>query len=156
MLKKTIKSFKLFLFRMMFNLYPPYLGAGIRINYISHDYTTFDVRMKLTFYNKNYFGTHFGGSLYSMCDPFFTIILIKNLGNNYIVWDKHATIRFKKPGRDTVKVRFHIPQEKIREIKHLADINGKTEPVFTVDLTDKDNNIIAQVEKTVYVRKKTR
>ncbi len=156
MFKNSIKSLKLFLFRMMFNLYPPYIGSCIRITHISRDYTTFDIRMKLRFYNKNYFGTHFGGSLYSMCDPFFTIILIKNLGSDYIVWDKHASIRFKKPGRNAVNVRFHIPQERIHEIRHLADTNGKTEPVFTVDLTDDDNAIIAQVEKTVYVRKKTR
>ncbi len=156
MLKNPMKSLRLFLFRMMFNLYLPYLGAGIHITRISSDYRTFDVRMKLRFYNKNYFGTHFGGSLYSMCDPFFTIILIKTLGSDYIVWDKHASIKFKKPGRSTIKVQFHIPQERIHEIKHLADTNGKTEPVFTVYLTDDDNTIIAQVEKTVYVRKKTR
>ncbi|MCL4467334.1 MAG: DUF4442 domain-containing protein [Deltaproteobacteria bacterium] len=154
MFHNSIKYLKVFLFRMMFNLYMPYLGAGIHITRISPDYRTFEISMKLRFYNKNYFGTHFGGSLYSMCDPFFTIILIKNLGSDYIVWDKHASIRFKKPGRNTVNVRFHIPQERIHEIKHLADVNGKTEPVFTADLTDEDNAVIAQVEKTVYVRKK--
>ena len=154
MLEKPMKSLRLFLFRMMFNLYPPYIGAGIHITHISPDYKTFDVRMKLRVYNKNYFGTHFGGSLYSMCDPFFTIILIKNLGSEYIVWDKHASIRFKKPGRNTINARFHIPKERIHEIQHLADMNGKTEPVFMVDLIDDDNTVIAQVEKTVYVRRK--
>ncbi len=154
MIKKTIKSLRRFLFRTLFNLYPPFLGAGIHISRISADYSAFDIRMNLRFYNKNYFGTQFGGSLYSMCDPFFTIILIKNLGSDYIVWDKHASIRFKKPGRSTVRVRFYIPQETILQIKQLADKHGKTEPVFTVDLTDDTNAVIAQVEKTVYVRKK--
>ncbi len=154
MFKKLLKAFRHVTFRMTFNLYPPYIGAGIRIPYISRDYTTFDVTMKLRFYNKNYFGTHFGGSLYSMCDPFFTIILARNLGGDYIVWDKRASIQFKKPGRNTIHAHFHIPAERIREIRTLADQNKKTEPVFIIDLMDDDKNIIAQVEKTVYVRKK--
>jgi Domain of unknown function (DUF4442) len=156
MLKRSLKVFKHFAFRMMFNFYPPYIGAGISIPYISPDYTIFDVRMKLRFYNKNYFGTHFGGSLYSMCDPFFTIILIKTLGSDYIVWDKRASIQFKKPGRNTIHARFQISREKIHEVRHLADNNKKVEPVFSVDLRDDENNIIAHVEKTVYIRKKDR
>lgn len=138
----------------MFNLYPPYLGAGISITYISKDYKIFDVKMPLRFYNKNYFGTHFGGSLYSMCDPFFAIILTKNLGREYIVWDKSAFIKFIKPGRSTVNAHFHISKEKIHEIKQLVDVNGKTEAIFSVDVEDEEENIIAQVEKVVYVRKK--
>lgn len=141
---------------MMFNLYPPYIGAGIRIPHISPDYTTFDVVMKLRFFNKNYFGTHFGGSLYSMCDPFFTIILTRNLGKDYIVWDKHASIQFKKPGRNTIHAHFHIPKEKILELRRLADESKKIEPVFTIDLKDDDDTLIAHVEKTVYIRRKDR
>lgn len=156
MLKSTIKRFRHFLFRMMFNVYAPYIGAGVRIPYISQDYTTFDVTMKLRFFNKNYFGTHFGGSLYSMCDPFFTIILTKNLGKDYIVWDKHASIQFKKPGRNTVHAHFHIPQEKILELRQRADENRKIEPVFTLDLKDDEGEIVAHVEKTVYIRRKDR
>ncbi len=153
-MKKTITSLRLFLFKTIFNLYGPYLGAGVRVTRVADEYRTFDVVMKLRFYNKNYFGTHFGGSLYSMCDPFFSIILVKNLGSDYIVWDKHAAIRFKKPGRSAVHVHFHIPQDRIREIRHLADTHGKTEPVFTVDVTDDENTVVAQVEKTVYVKRK--
>lgn len=154
MLSKYLKLLKHFLFRIIFNLYPPYLGAGIRITDISKDYKTFTVKMPLRFYNKNYFGTHFGGSLYSMCDPFFVIILTKNLGKDYIVRDKSASIRFKKPGRSTVKAYFHIPDEKLQEIKHTVDMNGKTEYTFKVDITDDRGNVIAEVEKNVYIRKK--
>lgn len=154
MLRKYFKLLEHFLFRILFNLYPPYLGAGIRVTNISKDYKTFTVKMPLRFYNKNYFGTHFGGSLYSMCDPFFVIILTKNLGKDYIVWDKSASIKFRKPGRSTVKVSFHIPEEKLQEIKRTVDQNGKAEFIFKVDVTDEQGNIIAEVEKNVYIRKK--
>jgi hypothetical protein len=113
-----------------------------------------DVEMPLRFWNRNFVGTHFGGSLYAMCDPFFMIILIQNLGRDYIVWDKAATIRFKKPGKGLMKASFHIPRERIEEIRAQADRNGKIEPTFLVTVTDTDGNVIAEVEKLLYVRRK--
>jgi hypothetical protein len=136
------------------NFYPPFLGAGIRIKRVSEDMRTIEVHMPLHFWNKNYVGTHFGGSLYAMCDPFFMLILINALGKDYVVWDKSAIIRFKKPGTGTVKAVFHIPQERVEEIRAQADAQGKVEPLFQVQVTDKDGIVIAEVDKLLYVRKK--
>jgi hypothetical protein len=86
--------------------WPPFFGAGIRIREISDDFTYVRVEMKLRFWNRNYVGTHFGGSLYSMVDPFYMLMLIENLGRDYIVWDKSASIRFLKPGRGRVSAEF--------------------------------------------------
>jgi hypothetical protein len=113
-----------------------------------------DVEMPLRFWNRNFVGTHFGGSLYAMCDPFFMIILIQNLGRDYIVWDKAATIRFKKPGKGLMTATFHIPRERIEEIRAQADAKGKIEPTFHVTVTDTDDNVIAEVDKLLYVRRK--
>ncbi len=154
MFENIFKTWRLFLFRLRINIYPPYAGAGIRVHHIAPDFTTFDISMKLSFYNKNYFGTQFGGSLYSMCDPFFVFILVQNLGRGYIVWDKQSLIQFMKPGRGTVHAHVHIPLEKIRELKQLADEKGKVEPVLPIDLKDDDSNVIAHVEKTLYIRRK--
>jgi acyl-coenzyme A thioesterase PaaI-like protein len=137
----------------LLNLYPPYLGAGVRVR-ASPDLRTFDVRMKLRPWNRNYVGTHFGGSLYTMCDPFFMLILFDQLGRDYIVWDKAATIRFRRPGTGTVHAHFHIPPETVEEIRAAADREGKVEPVFTVEVHDDDGNVVAEVEKILYVRRK--
>jgi acyl-coenzyme A thioesterase PaaI-like protein len=137
----------------MLNLYPPYIGAGVRAK-ASPDLRTFEVRMRLRWWNRNYVGTHFGGSLYTMCDPFFMLILMEALGRGYIVWDKTATIRFLRPGRGTVKATFHIPQEKVDEIRAAADAGGKVEPVFTVEVMDGEGKVVAEVEKLLYVRRK--
>src|SRR5215470_1017773 len=134
--------------------YPPFLGAGVKVKRIADDLRTIEVHMPLRFWNKNYVGTHFGGSLYTMCDPFFMLILVNNLGSGYIVWDKAATIRFKKPGKGLVKAIFHIPQERIEEIRSQADALGKVEPQFQVHVIDSDGNVIAEVDKLLYVRKK--
>lgn len=136
------------------NLWPPYLGAGIRVTHISEDLRTYEVRMKLRWYNRNYVGTHYGGSLYSMCDPFFMLILIEGLGPGYEVWDKAASIRFRRPGRGTVTARFHVPEEKIEAIRHEADANGKTEPRFTVRVLDEAGEVVAEVEKLLHVRRR--
>ena len=139
----------------LLNLYPPYLGAGVRVR-ASADLRTFDVRMKLRWWNRNYVGTHFGGSLYTMCDPFFMLILFEQLGRDYIVWDKAATIRFRRPGQGLVHAVFHIPSERIEEIRAAADRDGKVEPRFTVQVTDAAGEVIAEVDKLLYVRRKDR
>jgi acyl-coenzyme A thioesterase PaaI-like protein len=139
----------------LLSLYPPYLGAGVRVR-VSPDLRTFDVRLKLRLWNRNYVGTHFGGSLYTMCDPFFMLILMEALGRDYIVWDKEATIRFRRPGRGTVRATFHIPQEKVEEIRAAADRDGKVEPRFTVEVRDREAEVVAEVEKLLYVRRKDR
>ena len=136
------------------NWYPPFLGAGIRIKHIADDLRTIEVHMPLRFWNKNYVGTHFGGSLYAMCDPFFMLILIHSLGPEYIVWDKAATIRFKRPGNGPVKAVFHIPQERIDDIRVQADAQGKIEPQFQTVVTDSEGTVIAEVDKLLYVRRK--
>ena len=146
---------KPFLLRII-NLWPPYLGAGIRVTRISDDLRTYEVRMKLRWYNRNYVGTHFGGSLYSMCDPFFMLILTEALGRGYVVWDKAATVRFRRPGRGTVHATFHIRDEEIEAVRRATEEHGKTEATFTAEVTDGAGEVIAEVEKLLYVRKKER
>jgi hypothetical protein len=136
----------------MINFYPPLLGAGIQSHVV--DEHTIHVGMKLTALNRNIVGVHFGGSLYAMCDPWFMLILMRALGTDYIVWDKAASIQFLQPGRGTVTATFHIPQERIDEIRQQADDGQKIEPMFPVDVLDAQDLAIAHVEKLLYVRKK--
>lgn len=136
------------------NLYPPYLGAGVHITHMSEDFRSIRVEMPLRFYNKNYVGTHFGGSLYSMCDPFYMLMLMKNLGPGYIVWDRAARIEFKKPGRGTVAASFELTEERIEEIRAQAEASHKVEPTFHVQILDEAGDVVAEVEKVLYVRRK--
>jgi acyl-coenzyme A thioesterase PaaI-like protein len=134
------------------NFYPPLLGAGIHATYI--DDLTVCVELKLTALNRNVVGVHFGGSLYAMCDPWFMLILMRALGPGYIVWDKAASIQFLKPGKGTVKAEFHIPRERVDEIRRSADGGQKIEPTFSVNVVDTQGQAVARVEKLLYVRKK--
>jgi len=137
------------------SLYPPYLGAGIKLKSVNEDFTRFKVQMKMHWYNRNIFGTHFGGSLYAMSDPFFVFIVMNFLGKEYIVWDKSAKINFKKPGKGTVEAVFEISNDKLAELKKDADEKGKNTYIFTAEITNSDNETVAVVEKEIYVKKKT-
>jgi hypothetical protein len=136
------------------NFYPPYLGAAVRVTYVSPDFLHVEVEMPLRFYNRNYVGTHFGGSLYSMCDPFYMLMLINILGPDYIVWDKAASIRFKKPGTGLMKATFELTEEKIAEIRAAAEIQPKVEPQFQVVVKNEEGDVVAEVDKLLYIKKK--
>lgn len=140
----------------LLSLYPPFAGAGIRVRVVPGDPPGFESRMSLRFWNGNYFGTHFGGSLYTMCDPFFVLILARELGHDYAVWDKAATIRFRRPGRGTVRAVFEIPRVKVEEIRAAADAGEKLEPVFFAEVRDEAGELVAEVEKVLSVRRTDR
>ncbi len=141
------------LIRVGMNCWPPFIGAGIHVMHWTDDFRTVRVRMKIRWYNKNYIGTHFGGSLFAMTDPFFMIMTAENLGNDYIVWDKSATIHFRKPGRGTVYAEFKMEQAFLDEAKAQTANGEKFEPVLSVDVTDDSGEVVATIEKQLYIRK---
>ena len=136
--------------------WPPFLGAGIRVKSLSEDFRDAVVELKLGKLNRNYFGTHFGGSLYAMTDPFFAIMLIYNLGGDYLIWDKAGGIEYVAPGRGTVSAHFHLSQKRIDDIRAQAAGGGKILPEFEVSVKDEAGSVVARVKKTLYVRLKPR
>ena len=150
-MKKALKRYM----RTLMNLWPPFLGAGIRVRRLQSDWKEIDVEMKLCRWNSNYVGTHYGGSLYSMADPFYMLMLIENLGRDYIVWDKSATIRFKKPGKGVVSAAFRLSDEQVEEIREALKTEHKIDRVFTVEIKDESGAIIAEVQKQLQIRRKS-
>ena len=148
------ESLKTKLWRWAFNFFPAYRGTGGRIEYVSDDYAEIRVRVPLSWRTRNYVGTIFGGSLYGAVDPVYMLMLIKMLGRDYVVWDKAATIRFKRPGRTTLHARFVITPSEIAEIK--AGLAGRKsiDRIYTVELVDDAGKLHAQVEKTIYIARR--
>lgn len=140
--------------RRALNLYPPYLGAGIRVRTIAPDFRRVVVEMPLRWFNRNYFGTHFGGSLYSMTDPFYVLMLANILGADYVVWDQAAEIAFRRPGRGTVRAVFSLSDPEIEEIRRQTADGEPYRPRFTVQVTQEDGAVVAEVVKILYVRRK--
>jgi acyl-coenzyme A thioesterase PaaI-like protein len=139
--------------RWGFNLFPAFRGTGARITYISGDYREMRVELPLSWRTRNYVGTIFGGSLYGAVDPHYMIMLIKILGPGYTVWDKAATIRFRKPGRGKLFAQFVISEEEVTEVRRLLETENSIDRVYNVDLTDSAGVVHASVAKTVYIRR---
>ncbi len=142
------------IFRMIVNSWPPYLGACIAVEEIADDWRTLRVAMKLRWYNRNYVNSHFGGSLFSMTDPFYMLMLLHNLGRDFVVWDMAARIQYLKPGRGTVSAVFSLTSGRLDEIRVKAESGNKVTEIFLVDVVDTQGERIATVKKTLYIRKK--
>lgn len=140
--------------KTLFNVWPPFRGAGVRVREIAPDFRSVHVELRMGILNRNYVGTHFGGSLFAMTDPFFMIMMMKNLGPEYLVWDKAGTVRFLKPARGTVTARFQLPEERIAQVRAATQSGEKHEPKFVVEIVDAEGVTVADVEKTLYIRRK--
>ncbi|MEP7156553.1 MAG: DUF4442 domain-containing protein [Betaproteobacteria bacterium] len=141
-------------FRIVMNCWPPFIGMRIHIMSIAPDWRQVRMRMKLGLRNQNYVGSHFGGGLFTMTDPYFMIMMMHQLGKGYVVWDKSAHIDFVAPGRTTVYANFNLTQEQVDEVLRMTAGGEKFEPTYSVDVVDPAGAIIAHVEKTLYIRKK--
>lgn len=143
-------------FKWIMNLHPAYRGTGGVVTYIADTWQEVHVRLPLNPFTSNYVGTLFGASLYGCIDPLYMLMLIKILGDNYLIWDKSADIHFKKPGRETLYARFYIPDDEITAIKNDAATGEALNRVYPVDLVDKAGTVHAHVDKTLYIRLKER
>lgn len=140
--------------RRFINLWPPFLASGIRVTRLDEDYRTAEVVLKAHWYNMNYVGVHFGGSLFAMTDACYMVMLLHVMGKGYYVWDRQASIEYLKPGRGTVTARFEITEGRLQDILDQTASGEKYLPQFTVEITDTEGDVVARVVKTIYIRKK--
>jgi acyl-coenzyme A thioesterase PaaI-like protein len=140
--------------RFKMNFFPAYRGVGARVDYIADDYREVRIRLPLNWRTRNYVGTIFGGSLYGSLDPVYMIMLIKILGSGYVVWDKSATIRFLKPGRNTLRATFILDDAELEAIRSLTAAGAPIDRTYHVELRDSEGVPHVEVEKVIYIRRK--
>lgn len=140
--------------RFGMNLWPPFLFAGIRVVELSDDYRYARVRLRLRPWNRNYVGTHFGGSLFAMTDPFWMLLLLHNVGRSHMVWDQAGEIEFVSPGRGTVEAEFRLTEEVVEDVLAQSADGSKALVWFDTDVTSLDGTVVARVRKQVYARRK--
>jgi acyl-coenzyme A thioesterase PaaI-like protein len=140
--------------RLLMNLWPPFLFSGIRVTRMDEDFGFVRVELRQHWFNRNYVGTHFGGSLFAMTDPFWMIMLIRRVGPEYLVWDQAADIRYVKPGRGTVAVEFELSPETVAGITAEAADGRKVLRWLPMQVRDANGDVVAEVRKQVYVRRK--
>ena len=140
--------------RRLMNLWPPFLFTGIRVLDIGADWRSARVVLRRRWYNRNYVGVHFGGSLFAMTDPFWMILIGECLGRDYRVWDQAATIDFISPGRSDVSCDFVLAEDVLDELRAAAADGSKVQRWFDCEIKATDGSLVARVRKQVYVRRK--
>lgn len=140
--------------RWGFNWFPAYRGTGGRITYIAHDFREIRIRLPLNRRTRNYVGTIFGGSMYGAVDPVYMVMLIQNLGRDYVVWDKSASIRFRRPGRTTLHARFVLDAAELDAIRDALRDATAIDRTYVIDLADDEGTVHATVEKVIHIRRK--
>ena len=135
----------------LWNLYPPFLGAGIRITGVAGDWRWMEARLKFRPWNRNYVGTVFGGSIFSLCDPFHMVLLINRLGRDYVVRDKGGEIRYLRKGLSHLSARFEIEDRQLDEIRnHPEEVQERR---YVTQVKDVEDQIVAEVTKILHIRR---
>ena len=140
--------------RWGFNLWPCYRGTGGRVTFIASDWREVRVRLPLSWRTRNYVGTIFGGSLYAAVDPFYMIMLMQNLGPEVVVWDKAASIRFRKPGRTPLNATFRLDEAELMELRRLLLDQPKVDRTYLIQLLDAEGVVHAEVEKVIHLSRR--
>ncbi|HEX6912891.1 MAG TPA: DUF4442 domain-containing protein [Longimicrobium sp.] len=148
------ESIRTRMMRWGFNWFPAYRGTGGRITYIARDWREIRVRVPLSRRTRNYVGTIFGGSMYGAVDPIYMVMLIQALGPDYVVWDKAASIRFRRPGRTTLHARFVLDDAELDAIRGALVDQPSVDRTYVVELADAEGTVHAVIEKVIHVRSK--
>lgn len=138
----------------LWNFWPPFFGAGIKVDSITSDMMNARMLLKKRFWNRNIVGTQYGGSIYSMTDPIYMAMLLHHLNRDYIVWDKSASVRFKKPGKTDLIADFKLTPEDLADIKNRLKSEPKIDWERNIQIFDKDQNLVAEVSKVIHIRNK--
>ncbi|MCG3721542.1 DUF4442 domain-containing protein [Vibrio cincinnatiensis] len=136
------------------NSWPPFWGAGIKIESISDDFREAKLRLKLRWWNKNANRSQYGGSIFSLTDPVYSLMLMGILGKRYYVWDKEASINFIKPGQSDLYAEFLISQAQLDDILAVTANGDKCFPEFIIHVKDKEGTVVSEVHRKLYVRKR--
>lgn len=138
------------------SLWLPNLASGIRIRRYSEDWTHATVELHVNVLTRNYVKTAFGGSMSAMTDPYFFMLVMHQLGRDYVVWDTKGEIEFVKPGRGVLTAEFHVPAEQTATIRERAKGGAKVLEWFETVVTDREGDVVARVRREVYIREKRR
>jgi acyl-coenzyme A thioesterase PaaI-like protein len=130
-----------------------YRGTGGRPRFIAEDWSEVQLDLPLCHRTRNYVGTIFGGSIYAAVDPIYMIMLIRRLGRDYVVWDKAATVRFLKPGREALHARFVVTDAELADIRSALESQRSVDRTYLIELKDSSGTVCATVEKIIYIRR---
>lgn len=142
------------IYKYGFNWSPMYRRSTGRLVEVSDDLHYVKIQIKLSWKNRNYAGSLFGGSMLAATDPIYMIQLIQILGDDYVVWDKAVTANYKRPGKGVLSGDFVFSAEEITAIKKKVAENNEMDLIKTMELINAKDEVVAEFSKTIYVAQK--
>ena len=153
-LAKVPPAWRARMMRMGFNLHPAFRGTGGRVEHIAPDLSHIRVRLPLSWRTRNVVGSIFGGSLFAVTDGLHPLMIMAALGKDVVVWDKAASIRYKKPGLTTLFADFALPPDEVLAIRNALRDSPELDRTYEVELKDENGVVHTVVERTVYIADK--
>ena len=153
-LEKLPPRWRASIVRMGFNLHPAFRGTGGRVEHVSPSLDHIRVRLPHSWRTKNIVGSIYGGSLFSITDGAHPMMLMSALGRDVIVWDKAASIRYRKPGYATLYADFRIDNTEVAAIRAALQQQPELDRTYQIEIKDGDGVVHAVVERTVYIANK--
>ena len=143
------------LFKYGFNWSPMYRRSTGRVQYAAEDLMEVRIKIPLTYRNRNYVNSIFGGSMFSAVDPIPMVQLMNILGDEYVVWDKSAEISFKRPAKQHLYATFTYSEEELAHIKSRISAENEMELPKLTRLTNKEGTVVfCEVKKVLYIASK--
>ena len=82
------------------------------------------------------------------------MMLMAALGEDYIIWDKAASIRYRKPGYTTLYADFRVTPEEMAGIRGALAKQHEVDWTFQIDIKDAEDVVHTVVKRTVYIAEK--
>lgn len=153
-LKRVPPRWRAWVMRVGFNFHPAFRGTGGRVAYISPDLTHVRVRLPMARRTRNFVGSLYGGSLFAVTDGVHVAMLLTLMERNVIIWDKAASIRYRRPAYTTLYADFRLAADELEQIEQELDAQHETSRRYTIELKDDLGNIYTVVERMVYIADK--
>ncbi|RPH33472.1 MAG: DUF4442 domain-containing protein [Bacteroidales bacterium] len=149
--KKIVKADNINL-RKWINFYPLFWFTGIRYK-ISSNYRTMDIKIPLRWYTRNNNGAMFGGVMLLASDPF-PALLFQKIYPFTIAWTKKHSIEYLRPAYSSVTARIEIDDNILVQINNQFEVSKSSEISFDYYFYDRQNNKVAKVTTTCFLKKK--
>ena len=153
-LAKVPSAWRARMVRMGFNLHPAFRGTGGRVEHVAPDLSHIRIRLPLSWRTRNVVGSIYGGSLFAVTDGVHPMMLMSALGEDVIVWDKAASIRYRKPGYTTLYADFSLDSDEVAAIRAALRNTPELDRTYQVELKDSQGTVHTVVERTVYIADK--
>ena len=144
--------------KRMLNLWLPFIFNRVKIEYVSDDFRTINVRLKHSIWNRNPNKALWGGAIFSAADGFYPIMLKQNAllkGIKTDFFTKSTTVNYLREAKTDLLFPFRLTQGDIDEFLKILQSEGKYQKSHVIYGIDNAGHkcIEARIQPYLRIRK---